>query len=300
MKAVNLLPSDLRGAPKASAAITARQDVPRGPGAFIVLGALAFGVLALAGYVLTSNTIKDRQSELVQLESQYQVAQQRAAALAPYAQFDQLAKGRVATLRDLAGRRFDWDQALRDLSRSLPGDVTLKSLDGSVSSANGGGGGLRSSIDTPAITLQGCTSSHSAVARLMSRLRTVNGVTRVSLSRSVKPGTAAAATGTPGAAAGAASSTRPPCGDGRRPEFEVVIFFEGAKDKASDPAASATTPATPPASGQAAGAQSSTGTQPATGQPATGQPASGQAAGGQAASGGTQASTTASTQGGAQ
>ena len=37
------------------------------PGAFIVLGALAFGVLALAGYVLTTNTIKDRQAQISQL-----------------------------------------------------------------------------------------------------------------------------------------------------------------------------------------------------------------------------------------
>ncbi len=151
MKAVNLLPSDLRGAPKASAAITARSDVPRGPGAFIVLGALAFGVLALAGYVLTTNTIKDRQAQITQLAADQQAAEKRVAALKPYAQFDQLAKGRVATLKDLAGKRFDWDQALRDLSRALPQDVTIKSLSGTLGGATASPGAAQASRDHHAV-----------------------------------------------------------------------------------------------------------------------------------------------------
>ena len=40
-----------------------------------------------------------------------------------------MAKARVQTVRDLAGSRFDWEQALRDLSRAVPADVTLTSLD---------------------------------------------------------------------------------------------------------------------------------------------------------------------------
>src|SRR3954471_3857840 len=191
MKAVNLLPSDLRGAPKASTAISARTDVPRGPGAFIVLGILAFAVLALAGYVLTTNGIKDRQSRLAQLEARQQVAQRRTAALAPYAQFDQLAKQRVATVRDLAGQRFDWDQTLRDLSRALPSDVSIKNLTGSVTGGGTSGGAASSpgAVASPSITLTGCTRSQSSVARLMSRLYNVNGVTHVALGSSEKSAT---------------------------------------------------------------------------------------------------------------
>ena len=43
-----------------------------------------------------------------------------------------MAKARVQTVRDLAGSRFDWEQALRDLSRAVPADVTLKSLAGDI------------------------------------------------------------------------------------------------------------------------------------------------------------------------
>jgi Tfp pilus assembly protein PilN len=280
MKAVNLLPTDLRGAPKASAAITARSDVPRGPGAFIVLGALAFGVLALAGYVLTTNTIKDRHAEITQLAAQQQAAEQRVAALKPYAEFDQLAKGRVATLRDLAGKRFDWDQSLRDLSRALPRDVTIKSLNGSLGGATATPGAAAATT-TPSINLTGCTRNQKSVARLMARLATVNGVTRVKLANSTKA--AAATAPTTGTTPSTGGTDAAPCGEGRRPDFNVTIEFAGAS---ADAASAASTPAAP-----ATAAASSTTATPAATPAATTPPATS----------GTQSSTTATatTQGGA-
>ena len=59
----------------------------------------------------------------------------------------------------------------------------------------------------------------------MSRLRNVQGVTRVSLSKSEKSDTAAAS-GAAGAPTG--GSTTGPCGKGSPPSFEVVVFFEKA------------------------------------------------------------------------
>jgi Tfp pilus assembly protein PilN len=288
MKAVNLLPSDLRGAPKASAAISARTDVPRGPGAFIVLGALAFAVLALAGYVLTSNTIKDRQSQLSQLEVRQQAAQRRTAALAPYATFDQLAKQRATTVRDLAGQRFDWDQTLRDLSRALPENVSIKSLNGSLggASAPAGAAAAKGTSTGPSITLTGCTRSQSAVARLMSRLYSVNGVTRVSLGSS-QESKADAATPTAGESS---DNVGPLCGAGTRPDFSLVIHFKstGAAATSATPAQSGTTPA---AAQAAAGVQAATTpTQPTA--TATPQP------GAQAATGGASTASTSTTQGG--
>ena len=54
----------------------------------------------------------------------------------------------------------------------------------------------------------------------MSRLRNVQGVTRVSLSKSEKADA--------GAGGGAAGTTVGPCGKGTPPSFEVVVFFEKA------------------------------------------------------------------------
>ena len=43
-----------------------------------------------------------------------------------------MANARVETVRGLAAARFDWEQALRDLSRAMPADVKLQSLNGDM------------------------------------------------------------------------------------------------------------------------------------------------------------------------
>jgi Tfp pilus assembly protein PilN len=218
MKAVNLLPSDLRSSPKRGAVKAPAADEPGGLGAYAVLGALALCVVALAAYVLTTNAVKDRKAQLDAATAQVQATTQRAAELKPYADFQALAETRIQTVRDLASARFDWEQALRDISRAVPDEVSLNTLNGSISTA-GGGGALRGAIAAPAIELAGCTTDQKAVARLLSRLRNVDGVTRVSLAKSVKADTLATAPTDPGQGA-------PGCGIGRPPAFEVVIFFE--------------------------------------------------------------------------
>jgi Tfp pilus assembly protein PilN len=220
MKAVNLLPPDLRGAAKPASALVA--DEPSGRmGAFAVLGALAFCVVALAAYVLTSNTVKDRQAQLDQVSAEAATVAQQAAKLKPYADFAAQAQQRVQTVKDLASARFDWEQALRDVSRAVPADVTLSTLNGSISTGSGASG-LRGTIPSPAIDMQGCTKGgQSDVATLLSRLRDVDGVTRVSLQSSQRP-----APGTPTQTTAAPTGAPAGCGAGRPSQFSLVIFFE--------------------------------------------------------------------------
>ena len=52
MRAVNLLPTDLRGASKATAERGAGPEATGGAGAFVVLGVLAACVAGTAAYVL--------------------------------------------------------------------------------------------------------------------------------------------------------------------------------------------------------------------------------------------------------
>jgi Tfp pilus assembly protein PilN len=236
MRAVNLLPPDTRGASKASAELGAGPEAKGGAGAFVVLGVLAACVLGAAGYVLTENTIKQRTADLAEVTARQQALASQAAKLKPFADYDSMAKARVQTVRDLAGSRFDWEQALRDLSRAVPADVTLKSLTGDISAGSGNSSSpLRPAIAAPAITLQGCAPGQTQVARLMTRLGDVDGVTRVSLSKSNAEKVEAAETGS-----GTQNEQRnaTPCGAGKRPAFEVVIFFEKAS------AAVAATPTT--------------------------------------------------------
>jgi Tfp pilus assembly protein PilN len=256
MKAINLLPPDSRGLPKGGATkVAAAPEEPAGIGAFVLLGALALCVAALAAYVLTTNSVKDRQAQLDAVTVQAETVAQRAAELKPYADFQQMAETRIQTVKDLAASRFDWEQAMRDISRAIPADVTLTSLDGSISSDAGGTTAVRGAIAAPAIELKGCTRSQTQVATLLSRLRSVDGVTRVTLTKSAKP--EQPVTAVP-AGAGTALTT---CGTGRPPSFELVMFFERSEvaDSVQDitvaPAAGAT-----PASGEAANGEAASGT----------------------------------------
>jgi Tfp pilus assembly protein PilN len=256
MKAINLLPHDLRGTPKGTsqkAAVT--PDEPGGIGAFVVLGALAACVVALAAYVLTTNTVKDRQAQLEAVTARAEATNRRINQLKPYADFKALAETRIQTVKDLASSRFDWEQALRDISRAIPADVTLTSLNGTISSESGGGSAIRSAIAAPAVELKGCTPDQKSVAMLLSRLRNVDGVSRVSLGKSLKPDASAVPSAPVAGSAGLA------CSGDRPPSFELVMFFErsevpqNVEDVTVTAAAGAAQPAgeqtgtTPPASG---------------------------------------------------
>src|SRR4051795_3998427 len=217
MRAVNLLTPDLRSAPKGKGSSgPAAMDAPGGIGAFVLLGALALVVAALAGYALSNNVVKDRKAQLADVSAKSDATVQKANALKPYADFQQLAQDRAGTVQALASARFDWEQTLRDISRAMPKEVFLSGLDGTVGGgATGAGSSLRGAVQAPAIELKGCTKSQGAVADLMSSLRNVDGVTRVTLAKSDKD-----------TAAAGASSTVNPCGKGAPPSFEMIIFFE--------------------------------------------------------------------------
>ena len=264
MRAVNLLPPDLRSGPKGPAPAVTSGEKTSGAGAFIVLGVLAFCVLAMAAYVLAGNTVKDRRAELARATAESAAVSQKSQALKPYADFESLVNSRVQTVKDLATSRFDWEQALRDLSRAIPSDVTLASIKGDLGGTQSATG-IRGAITAPAITLTGCTYSQTKVAKLMASLRTIDGVTRVSLSKSDKEATASV-----GAAADrTAPSATGYCAKDGVPAFELVVFFEGHAAASTAPtpggaaptattatASSTATPAATPATGAATPAAS--------------------------------------------
>jgi hypothetical protein len=101
--------------------------------------------------------------------------------------------------------------------------------------------------------MQGCTQTQDDVARLMSRLRLINGVQRVTLASSVKQdgGQSGAAVSAPSSGAGAGASAG--CG-ANAPAYDLVIFFTPL------PGGSATTtvPGTAPSPAAAAQATPST------------------------------------------
>jgi Tfp pilus assembly protein PilN len=201
----------------------------QGP-AYLVLGALAAALVLVTIYVLTGNTIATRKAKLADLQQQLVQARADAARLSNYVQFEQLAQARSETVRQIAATRFDWHAALSDLSKVIPANASVQSLLGTVApgaNVSGAGGStagsaaatgtLRAAISVPAFELKGCAQTQDDVARLMSRLRLINGVTRVTLADSQKQDSAAGAAGAKGNSTGACAANTP--------GFDLVVFF---------------------------------------------------------------------------
>ncbi len=229
MKAINLLPPDLRGTPKsATPKAAATPEAPGGIGAFVVLGALAACVVALAAYVLTTNTVKDRQAQLEAATAHAEATRQRVDQLKPYADFQAMAETRIQTVKDLAvlalrlgagaARHLARRPGRRHAHRAERHDLQRRRRRRAACAAR--------SPPRPSSS-RAARLGQKQVATLLSRLRNVDGVTRVSLNKSAKPdtqtpnGPAPIADG-PGGTAATCSGTRPP-------EFELVMFFEGAE-----------------------------------------------------------------------
>jgi Tfp pilus assembly protein PilN len=232
VKAVNLIPADQRrGATGPSRS---------GGAVYALLGGLALVVVAVAVYVVVANQVSSRKDDLHRLQAQTQAAQAEANALAPYRKFASLKQARVQTIQSLAASRFDWQRVMRKLAVVIPSNVWLTSLVGTVApgvqlqSSGGGGGsgdssGLRSAMAVPAVELSGCTTGQAEVSRFMSRLRVIDGVTRVSLVSSAKSDTGGGSSGgTTGSSGGSGGSTKCESEASRHPQFDLVVFFAGA------------------------------------------------------------------------
>jgi Tfp pilus assembly protein PilN len=175
VRAVNLIPADERRRNRGL-----RSDVS-GP-TVALLGALVLALVAVLTLVMTGNAIHSRKDELAQIEAQTRATQQQAQALKPYADVAALRERSLSTIRSLAAQRFDWARVLADLSRRVPADVDLDNFDGKIAEPD-----ASAPAGTPipsTVTLNGCTTSHTAVARMMDSMRQVRGVTDVAFGSS--------------------------------------------------------------------------------------------------------------------
>jgi Tfp pilus assembly protein PilN len=258
MRPVNLIPEDQRRAAQGTGA----------PGlpTFIFLGGLAVAVLVVLGIVITNNQINDRKGRVGELEARAARAERSASALAPYGNFARLQEARVATVKALADSRFNWERVIRALSRTIPSDVWLVSFKGTLTpdvqvEAEGGEGGtatMRTKTPAPAIELTGCTYNHEAVARMMVRMRNIDGVSEVALAKSERP--EASDSQSSGGNSGEAEAASTSGGDCRTEEditkFEILLALGNAQvQPVSTPAAEGGA-ATPVAQAQSAASAS--------------------------------------------
>jgi Tfp pilus assembly protein PilN len=216
MRAVNLIPADARGRGRSSRGPATGMQIP----VYVLLGLLTAAVALVTVYVLTNNSITSRTATLNNLKAQVTQEQAAVARLGEFTKFSQLAQTRVGTVRSIAAARFDWHGALSDLAKVVPANTTLQQITGTVVpgvggvTGSGGTGSLRGDVTAPAFELTGCTSNQDDVAKLMSQLRLINGVTRVSFANS-QDSNANASSG--GSSQGCGANT---------PAFDLVVFFQ--------------------------------------------------------------------------
>lgn len=242
MRPVNLIPPEER---RGSGAPTRTGRIP-----YLVIGVMAALVGVVALFASTNASIADREAEIARLEVEQRDAQARADALRPFATFAATRQAREATIDSLARSRFDWERVVNELSRVIPADIWLTSLTATASpdaSVEGASSiGLRADVAGPALELVGCGRDHESVAGLIAALEDIDGVTRVTATKSAKaPAGSESNSGSTAAAAGDDCQTRPSVAT-----FELVIGFEEVPVPET-PTSPGTTPSPVPAPGSA-------------------------------------------------
>lgn len=255
MRAVNLIPSeDRRGAGGAAGR--------SGGAAYALLGALALLVVMASAYVLAGKSVDDKKSQLARVTREADATEAQAASLSAYTKFTAMRAKRTDTVTQLANSRFDWAHALHEIARVLPENAWLTNLSATTSpgvsvGGGSGSGSLRGAMARPAIELTGCTTSQASVAKMMARMRLIDGVDRVSLDNAVKGEETSGASASSGSGSGDCRG-----GHAKFPQFTMVVFFEeqavvAPTATSSAAGASTTTPAststTTPASTTASG-----------------------------------------------
>jgi hypothetical protein len=102
---------------------------------------------------------------------------------------------------------------MREISRLLPADVWLTELSGDSGAGDQTPSPTTSVAPSPTFKLDGCTRSQARVAWLLARLRAVDGVRAVDLSKSEKPETN--------------GDTSCPAHAATDPRFTITIAFAG-------------------------------------------------------------------------
>jgi hypothetical protein len=175
MKAVNLVPREAR---RSSGALSGL-----GIGTTAVFAALGVGLALTVAYVILANGVTTRKDDLAKVTAQSTAAQAQVVKLKPYADLEALRTSLLDRVRELADGRFDWPTALSRIARAMPADTTLTNFDGTKGASSGAAPASpgAASGSGPTVALSGCTPSHVSVARVIDRLRAIEGVASVAL-----------------------------------------------------------------------------------------------------------------------
>ena len=231
MKPVNLLPEQYRARRPSSGA--------RGSSR-IVIGALAALLVMAIAYALTTNQVNSHKGDIAAANSEIQQAQAKTGSQSSFGSFHDVKQTREASVKLLAGGRFDWERLMREVALVLPNGTWVLDMTASTgaegtsgTTAPGQGASASSSASTsstgaagaaaaaaPSVHLIGCAVHQDDVAVLLVRLRKLNGATDASLTESAKEDDSASGQGSSDSAQGGSEG----CGGGRF-KFDVTVTF---------------------------------------------------------------------------
>ena len=111
MRPVNLVPHDQRRRTPSDGS---------GKGARAVLGVLALLLAMVVAYVLTANTVTERQNETETARVEADRLEAQAAQKGDFSEFAAIAQTRLQSVAGVAASRFDWERFMRELARVMP------------------------------------------------------------------------------------------------------------------------------------------------------------------------------------
>ncbi len=246
MNAVNLIPADARK--RRVTPSTSRPTMALIAGLMVVL-------IAAILYVSAVNKVSTRRNQLAQVTASAERWRVVAASYQQYMQAAQQRTQELTAVRQLAVGRYPWEALLGQLSRLLPADAALTSLQATTATAGGTSStpspstattpGAASSAATattpvPAVQLSGCAASQPAVAQTMVALHRIQNVSAVTLS--------SATDSTSGSSSGSAGGSGQNGGCPFAVQFQLSLAFTAPVAAPAAPASAGSgtiAPATP-------------------------------------------------------
>jgi Tfp pilus assembly protein PilN len=204
MNAVNLMPAGAR---------RARPTISAGRPFLGLVAGLALLLLATVLYVSAHDRVTSRQAELVALNA---ATARWSAAAAAYDRSVQTLSVHSRTdtdVRALVAARYHWSVLLAEVAGRMPARAALTSLQASAPLA-------ADPSPSDGIQISGCAAAQSVVAETMDSLRSITGVSNVTLTSSSKGGG--------GVAVG--SCTLPV-------QFQIALYFASGGSASSSTAA---------------------------------------------------------------
>jgi Tfp pilus assembly protein PilN len=163
----------------------------------LVTAAAAAGVVTVlfgAAFVQAHSAVSDNQATLDGLEQKVATAQAKAAVVQAARTS---AQARRVAVTEVNSKRITWEQVLRDLSRVLPANVWLQTLQAQSPTPTVGASTASTTSPTTmtgttptAFVVTGFTSSQKGVARAIDRLSVLPWLSDVSLQQSTRADTA--------------------------------------------------------------------------------------------------------------